>query len=218
MALEVQSASSCARGSAGCRTEVLGLEVQGSDLGNLAALAVVLVVVIKADDSGGVGDEGVGVRVATGNGLGRPPEEVGHAAHEGGLAAAGVGGEADQDGAALLRGLHLGDVLPGGRHGSAAGRIVAHRHTAVGGLGRQRLGSDHGVDSGFTRRVKHRQTTCLSMPRTPGRRVQAGAVRPSYPPQLGQAPAHVAADTGRRNPARGRQNVPASPCTGFLRL
>ena len=84
-------------------TEVLLLEVEGSEAGLLATIAVVQVVVIEAQHGGGVGDEGVGVGVAALGGGGLAAEEGGHAAHESGLAAAGVSGETDEDGALTLR-------------------------------------------------------------------------------------------------------------------
>ena len=46
------------------QVKVLGLGVQGSHAGGGASLAVQGVVVIKADDGGGVRDEGVAVGVA----------------------------------------------------------------------------------------------------------------------------------------------------------
>ena len=44
--------------------KVLGLEAQSGDVQVLAASAVLRVVIIKADDSGHVADQGVAVRVA----------------------------------------------------------------------------------------------------------------------------------------------------------
>ena len=55
-------------------TEVLLLEVEGSEAGLLATLAVVQVVVIKAQHGGGVGDERVGVGVAALGGVALPPK------------------------------------------------------------------------------------------------------------------------------------------------
>mmetsp|Transcript_5430 Transcript_5430/g.18886 ORF Transcript_5430/g.18886 Transcript_5430/m.18886 type:complete len:398 (-) Transcript_5430:65-1258(-) len=111
--------------------EVLGLRRERGDVVVLAPLAVAAVVVVQADDSGGVGDEGVGVRVAALRG-GRVAAHQGrHAAHEGGLAAAGVRRQADEDWAVQCN--------SGGNHpGCGAG----------GGAGRREAGAAHGAGLG----------------------------------------------------------------------
>lgn len=67
--------------------KVLRGGVQRSDALLLAAKAVKGVVVIEADDGRHLGDEGVGIGVAAGRGLGVRAEHGRHAAHEGGLSA-----------------------------------------------------------------------------------------------------------------------------------
>ena len=80
---------------------VLARLVQGGDAVGplrvgLAARAVPLVVIVKADDRGHVGDEGVRLTANVVE-LRLTAEDRREAAHEGRLAAAGVGGNADHD-------------------------------------------------------------------------------------------------------------------------
>lgn len=67
--------------------EVLGCRVQSSDLLLFTAIAVKAMVVIKADDCGLVGDEGVGLGVTASRSLGVTTEQAGHTAHESGFSA-----------------------------------------------------------------------------------------------------------------------------------
>eukprot|EP01083_Nonionella_stella_P288395 981374_1 len=104
--------------------------VQGGEARDLAALAVVEMVIIEADDGGHVGDEGVGLpsslsseSSSEGSAL-LSAEGGGHATHEGGLSATGIGGEADDDGGlAFLKGVEgRGSAKGGGGEGSGEGR------------------------------------------------------------------------------------------------
>mmetsp|Transcript_16818 Transcript_16818/g.40227 ORF Transcript_16818/g.40227 Transcript_16818/m.40227 type:complete len:217 (-) Transcript_16818:220-870(-) len=104
--------------------------VERGEAGDLAAAAVVEMVVVEADDGGHVGHEGVrlpsvGRAEASAEGTALiTAEGGGDATHEGGLSAAGVGGEADDDGGlAVLQGLEGrgGARLSGGHEGGGGG-------------------------------------------------------------------------------------------------
>mmetsp|Transcript_5021 Transcript_5021/g.11477 ORF Transcript_5021/g.11477 Transcript_5021/m.11477 type:complete len:115 (+) Transcript_5021:984-1328(+) len=92
-------------------------------------------VIIKADDSRHVGNEGVGfpssfgaVSTSEGSAL-FSAEGGGNTTHEGGLSAAGIGGEADDDG-----GLAFLQCLKGGRRAHAT---ESGGHEGRGGGGRE---------------------------------------------------------------------------------
>ena len=77
--------------------EIIGSRVERRHTLHLPPGSVERVVVVQADDSGGVADEGVGVRVPSSRGLGGAAKHAGQPPHEGALAAAGVGGQPYDD-------------------------------------------------------------------------------------------------------------------------
>lgn len=101
--------------------EVVLKRVKGSQSSNLAAVTVVQVVVIKADDSGKVRDQGVSFPSSVSEATSKRSDDItsedgGQTAHESGLSASRVSGNTDNDGS--LTGLQCHVEAAGGSRDS----------------------------------------------------------------------------------------------------
>eukprot|EP00968_Pinguiococcus_pyrenoidosus_P021712 scaffold2893_cov254-Pinguiococcus_pyrenoidosus.AAC.22 len=125
--------------------EALLRRVQGGLAGLLAALAVVQVVVVQADHGGLVADERVGLPAAVAEAAAKrsdliSAEDLREAAHEGALAAAGVGGHADH------------------HHGLVLAEFGEQRCNASGGAGAGHRGTERAGHEGHGTAGKRKQS------------------------------------------------------------
>jgi len=105
--------------------------VECGKAGDLASSTVVEMVIIKADDGGHVGNEGVGLPSAIAKSTAKGPALItakggGDTSHEGRFAAAGVGGKADDDGDLAILQCHL-------KRRSAKAGVAGHEGRGGGG-------------------------------------------------------------------------------------
>jgi hypothetical protein len=118
--------------------EVLCLGVQGSDLLNLAAVTVEAVIIVKADDSGHVTNQGVAIGVASLRGDGVATENSGNTAHESGLTAARIGSETNNH-HLIIGSTHHNDTAGG----SARGLDCLNSHSSTERSGGLDVGNLH---------------------------------------------------------------------------